>query len=217
MQIWTPDECKKLYVQTTEHFGKLHPITAFKIADYWLPCRLDILNAGYGHNLSYIDDALGFIDWPDMDYVLSGLTVYVLEHPSHDQWNGEAGSVVKGDNHDSHIILFGRTTPIPKHMTAYVFAHELGHVIQEIYCREQNLIEEYGRLRGVDCSRRSAEWINDWKQLWAEDFRWLFTAGPAHQNSWSMVMSPPSRKIRDFMVDLIYKYHRSKEDGDTGD
>ena len=55
---------------------------------------------------------------------------------------------------------------------------------------------------------RSEIWTRDWKQLWAEDFRWLFSTGSCHQETWSMAFPPPGEDIKKFMVDLIGDVHK---------
>ena len=176
---------------------------------YWSPEPIDMISECYPHSKRNVIESFDLITWPDLDYVLDGLNLHLCKYPSSAHYNGCGGAVLLRDGPRGDIILFGRATPIPRHMTHYITAHELGHVVQEIYCRGIEDIDFYLKIRHVK-STGNTTWVQDWKQLWAEDFRWLFSIDSAHQNSWSMAYPPPNENIRDFMMVLIDKYHEER-------
>ncbi len=200
MRIYTPDECTSMYDTATEGYGSVHNITVFKFSDYWLPSRIDVLNRAYSHNINNVVESLDLITWPNMEEVLEYLEVYLLRDPSHDHFNGSAGAHLRDDKIKGHITLYGRSTPVPRFMSHYIFCHEMGHVIQDTYCRNLDQIKMYAELRNADY-KRNEEWTKDWKQLWAEDWRWLFCTDTAHQDTWSMEYEKPDNRTKEFMLD----------------
>lgn len=204
MKIWMPEQLQNKY-QYNEDGSAL-----FNYSKYWAPEKIDMLEESYAHTKRHVIEAFDLITWPDLDLITYGLDILLCQHPSSQHFNGCGGSFLRGDMPNGTILLFGRSTPIPRHMTHYIVAHELGHVVQGIYCREKEDIDFYLRLRHYK-QKDSPTWVYDWQQLWAEDFRWLFSINSAHQNSWSMAYPPPNENIRDLMMVLIDQYYERRE------
>jgi hypothetical protein len=203
VRIWTPEECENLYGTKTEGYGSTHEITVFEFdKGNWMSPWLDVLTTSYPHDERYILETFDLLDYPKLDYLLDRLNIYRLKSPHHNHYNGEGGVRVDKNKPLGYIILFGRATPIPRYMTHYIVAHEMGHVVQEWY--GLNSTNEYQKLRGVkgNLGFSIQDW-NGWKQLWAEDWRWLFSRDSAHQNTWAAEIPPPGEEIREFMLGLV--------------
>lgn len=205
MKIFNPDEYEVASFNTGRHDTK-----RVKIDIGNLVCSdvLDEVNEAYTHNRKYVEEALDLITWPELEYLKDNTSMYIVALPALDHYNASATH----NWHDKrgYIFLYGRTTPIPRHMTHYIVVHELGHIVQGIYCSENEDQEAYMKLRGVK-DEWERGWTNSWRELFAEDFRWLFSIESAHQNTWSMNYPPPDEEVTHFMLKLVDKRNERED------
>jgi hypothetical protein len=203
MKIFIPSECKERY--KTKIDGR-HKSPVIEARNKIWSDPLDEIIDSYTHNSIYVEEAFDLVTWPDLDYVKDRLEIYITNLPSKDYYNG--ASIYWKDV--GTIFLYGKATPIPRYMTHYITIHELGHIVQGLYCNKSESISEYLELRNITTTNVSV-WASNWKELWAEDFRWLFSIESAHQNTWNMNFPQPNDKIAEFMLCLVDELHRGEE------
>lgn len=196
MRIFTPNECKDKY-EIYKDGRHIYPV--IEASNGIWSDKLDDIFDPHHHNSVYVEEALDLITWPDLEYVKDKLEIYVSELPSRDHYNGSA-CFWEGVG---TIFLYGRSTPVPRHMTHYIMAHEIGHIVQSIYCDTIEKQNVYKRLRRAT---ESPQWSRDWRELFAEDFRWLFSIESAHQETWGTDAKKPTIEVAEYMLALI-DYH----------
>ncbi|MEW6771773.1 MAG: hypothetical protein AB1330_10370 [Bacillota bacterium] len=80
---------------------------------------------------------------------------------------------------ETRRVKAARTALASPYLSAYVAAHEVGHLVRFGFLSESNL-REYLRLRGLENMKRKGH-FDDPEEIFAEDFRWLFGSERANQ------------------------------------
>lgn len=119
-------------------------------------------------------DMLCEIDYPDLGL---DVEVYLLPYPRQNLLTSSASG--------ASIYLSPHVAEIPRQVTAYIVAHEMGHVFQHAYLPRGARLRwaEYRRVRGItDETRFNGEAEHAYRppEIFAEDFRVLFGGPTAH-------------------------------------
>lgn len=229
MRIFTVEECTKMIERRLIYnHDKIQTCFVIKYEDRGYQRELvqivDEIQDTYNYNPEHIYEAIEELRWPDKEHLIENLNIYLAPYPVPGHSNG---CYVYLDTHS--IIIWSKGTPEPRHKQHYLFIHELGHAVEQIYAtrisKHGAFYDEYLPLREwpreiIDVrtfkdsklvieqqedwkSWDEANWVDDPQQWFAEDFRYLYGGPQAHQNSWSCSCPRPNEKIKEFFESLI--------------
>lgn len=94
-----------------------------------------------------------------------------------------------------------RTAFAAPYLSAYVAAHEIGHLVRFGFLSESDL-REYLDLRELEGAERKSR-FDDPEELFAEDFRWLFGSEKARQIEYWPSCSKPGERERLWMLEKL--------------
>lgn len=90
------------------------------------------------------------------------------------------------------------TVSASPYLSAYVAAHEVGHLVRFGFLSDSDL-REYLELRGLERAERKSR-FDDPEEVFAEDFRWLFGTEKANQVEYRPSCSEPGEKEKKWIL-----------------
>lgn len=100
---------------------------------------------------------------------------------------------------ETRRVKVARTASAAPYLSAYVAAHEVGHLVRFGFLSESDL-REYLRLRGLENMERKSCFRDDPEEVFAEDFRWLFGTEKANQVEYEPSCPEPGKKEKRWIL-----------------
>ncbi|MDI6630911.1 MAG: hypothetical protein QME13_00590 [Thermoanaerobacteraceae bacterium] len=102
---------------------------------------------------------------------------------------------------ETRRVKAARTALASPYLSAYVAAHEVGHVVRFGFFSDSDL-REYLKLRGLEGAERKSR-FDDPEEIFAEDFRWLFGSKRANQVEYRPSCPEPGDRERVWIIEKI--------------
>jgi hypothetical protein len=98
-------------------------------------------------------------------------------------------------------VKAARTALASPYLSAYVAAHEVGHVVRFGFFSDSDL-REYLKLRGLEGAERKSR-FDDPEEIFAEDFRWLFGTERANQVEYRPSCPEPGDREKTWILEKL--------------
>ena len=102
---------------------------------------------------------------------------------------------------ETRRVKVARTVSAAPYLSAYVAAHEIGHLVRFGFLSESD-VREYLKLRGLEGAERKSR-FDDPEELFAEDFRWLFGTEKANQVEYRPSCPEPGEKEKAWILERL--------------
>lgn len=149
MKIYTPEECER-WIKHKTIYGS--PFIQCIFTPYYKENDNELLigdilvadmeRKSFNHNINRIKNNVNKIckNYPKLNELLDNINIYICPKPAMNFCNAEVWG-------DKNIIFYARTTQIPNCMTDYIIAHEFGHIVQKLLCKESHYINRGNKFR----------------------------------------------------------------------
>ncbi|MEW6226599.1 MAG: hypothetical protein AB1700_00675 [Bacillota bacterium] len=94
-----------------------------------------------------------------------------------------------------------QTVSAAPYLSAYIAAHEVGHLVRFGFLFESDL-REYLKLRGLEGAERKSR-FDDPEEIFAEDFRWLFGSERAKQVKYRPSCPEPGDREKTWILEKL--------------